>query len=196
MELHEYNILPQDGEAFYFRNFFKEVESNLLYDKLLRTIQWEQKQVMMYGKPIKIPRLTAWYGEEGREYTYTGLKNKPFLWTPELLEIKQRIELQAKVKFNSVLLNLYRNGNDSVDWHKDFEKELGVNPVIGSVSFGAIRKFRFKHECYNTMKKEIELTNGSFLLMKGATQHHWYHSIPKTAKTVLPRINLTFRVIF
>ncbi len=195
MELNEYNILPRDGEVFYFRNFFHEEECHLLYGALLEKIHWQQKQVMMYGRLLNVPRLTAWYGDEGQEYTYSGLKNKPLQWIAELLEIKTRLEIAAQIKFNSVLLNLYRNGNDSVDWHKDDEPEFGSDPVIGSVSFGGTRKFKFKHDQLKTLKTEIELTNGSFLLMKGSAQHHWYHSIPKTMKPVKPRINLTFRVI-
>jgi alkylated DNA repair dioxygenase AlkB len=195
MELREHNILPQDGEAWYYKGFFSEEESLVLYDSLLRNIQWEQKQVRIYGRLINEPRLTAWYGDEGSEYIYSGVMHQPLLWTPELLGIEAKVEAKVEVKFNSVLLNLYRDGNDSMGWHKDDEKELGINPIIGSVSFGATRKFKFKHNALKKLTVDIELENGSFLLMKGEAQHHWYHSIPKTTKAVGPRINLTFRFI-
>src|SRR6185369_8090553 len=124
-----------------------------------------------------------------------NLENKPLPWIPELLEIKHKIEIISPVKYNSVLLNLYRDGHDSMGWHRDNEKELGTNPVIRSASFGGTRVMKFKHASLKNCKEEIELSNGSFLLMKGSTQHYWYHSIPKTNKMVSKRINLTFRVI-
>jgi len=119
----------------------------------------------------------------------------PQPWTEELLAIKNRIEKESGQEFTNVLLNYYRDGNDSMGWHKDNEKELGVNPVIGSVSFGASRSFHFKNQSDKNLKEKVLLTNGSFLLMEGSTQHHWYHSIPKAQKISEGRINLTFRKI-
>ena len=149
----------------------------------------------IYGKEIDLPRLTAWYGDEGKNYSYSGIKVVPMKWTPTLLEIKSKIELVSGVIFNSVLLNYYRTGKDSVSWHSDDEPELGKNPPIGSVSFGAKRPFQLKHIENKNLKGTVELTNGSFLLMKGPTQHFWQHQIPKTTKQIGERINLTFRII-
>jgi alkylated DNA repair dioxygenase AlkB len=148
----------------------------------------------MYGKKVDFPRLTAWYGDNDKPYTFSGITLAPKIWTKELLEIKQKIETESKVNFNSVLLNLYRSGNDSISWHTDAEKELGINPVIASVNFGATRKFQLRH--IKTKEKiEIELTHGSLLIMQGELQHFWQHQVPKTSKVVSERINLTFRVI-
>lgn len=189
------NILPQDGEAIYLEKFFDKDQSTKLFNALKSDIQWQQQEIKMFGKLIQMPRLTAWYGDAGVNYTYSGLKNEPNKWTKELNFIKNRIEEKLGYKFNSVLLNLYRDGNDSMGWHKDDEKELGQNPVICSISFGESRIFKFKHEKNKKLNFDLELKDGSILLMKGETQHHWYHSIPKTKKVVKPRINLTFRLI-
>jgi alkylated DNA repair dioxygenase AlkB len=148
----------------------------------------------MYGKELLFPRLTAWYGDNDKSYTFSGITLRPNDWTEELFEIKNAIEKETIDKFNSVLLNLYRSGNDSISWHTDAEKELGINPVIASVSFGDVRKFQLKHK--ETKEKiEILLTHGSLLIMQGELQHFWKHQIPKTKKTVKERINLTFRII-
>lgn len=142
----------------------------------------------------KLSRLTAWYGDNDKPYSFSGITLKPKSWNNELISIKEKIEPISKVKFNSVLLNLYRSGNDSISWHTDAEKELGVNPIIASVNFGATRKFQLRNN--NTKEKiEIELTNGSLLIMQGELQHYWQHQVPKTNKVVGERINLTFRVI-
>jgi len=131
-----------------------------------------------------------------KPYTYSGTKMEPYPWTPTLLFIKEKIEKKTNINFTSVLLNLYRNGKDSVGWHKDDENELGENPPIGSVSFGETRPFQIRHKFRKELKKvEIPLTHGSFLLMAGPMQHFWEHQIPKTAKNIQPRINLTFRII-
>lgn len=195
MEPKPINILPGDGEAYLYDNFFSEEESTAVFDSLMKKINWEQQHIKLFGRSLAMPRLTAWYAEEGVVYTYSNLLNKPQPWIEELLLIKDRIEKATQSQFNSVLLNLYRSGNDSMGWHKDDEKELGKNPIIGSVSFGAERIFKFRHETSKFSGVKVTLSNGSFLLMKGATQHHWYHSVPKTKQDVLPRINLTFRMI-
>jgi alkylated DNA repair dioxygenase AlkB len=148
----------------------------------------------MYGKQVAFPRLTSWYGDNDKPYSFSGITLQPKEWTRELLEVKARIESLAHVQFNSVLLNRYRNQNDSISWHTDAEKELGQNPVIASVNFGATRKFQLRH--INTKEKlEIELTHGSLLIMQGELQHFWQHQVPKVSKDVNERINLTFRVI-
>jgi alkylated DNA repair dioxygenase AlkB len=148
----------------------------------------------MYGKKIDFPRLTAWYGNNDKPYSFSGITLQPLPWTSEILTIKSKIEPIAKTEFNSVLLNLYRDGNDSISWHTDAEKELGINPIIASVNFGATRKFQLRH-IKTKEKLEIELTHGSLLIMQGELQHFWQHQVPKTSKVVGERINLTFRVI-
>jgi alkylated DNA repair dioxygenase AlkB len=188
------NVLPKDGEALFFPDFFNPEESDRLFKSLSENIAWQQDQIKFFGKIYEVPRLTALYGDNDLTYTYSGIQMKPHAWTPDLLEIKGRIEEEANVSFTSVLLNLYRDGKDSNGWHSDDEKELGVNPVIGSVSFGASRIFKFRHLKDKTAEK-VELTHGSFVLMRGETQHKWEHQIPKTAKVLSPRINLTFRII-
>jgi alkylated DNA repair dioxygenase AlkB len=186
-----------DADVTLFEGFFSKQESDRLYKDLTEKILWQQDQIRFYGQMIDLPRLTAWYGENNKPYTYSGIPMNPHPWTEDLLFIKNRIEKEAGVTFTSVLLNLYRKGKDSVNWHSDDEKELGQNPVIGSVSFGETRPFQLRHLTRKDLEKvDIPLTTGSFLLMKGATQHFWEHQIPKTTREIKPRINLTFRVIF
>ena len=185
-----------DGEVQFFERLFDRAESDLFYQTLLASIQWQQDKIKLYGKTFDLPRLTAWYGDPGKTYTYSGIPMRPHTWTPELLRIKKRIEEQAGAEFSSVLLNQYRTGQDSVNWHSDNEEELGRNPIIGSVSFGETRIFQMRHSVRKDLPRvDIPLSHGSFLLMRGSTQHYWEHQIPKTARKVAPRINLTFRVI-
>ena len=162
---------------------------------MLEKIEWKQDKIMMYGKELPLPRLSAWYGENNKPYTYSGINLKPLPWTEELLQIKAKIEDVAKMKFTSVLLNRYRDGQDYVGWHTDAEKELGKNPVIGSVNFGATRKFQLRRIDDHSEKFEVELKHGTFLVMQGSTQHFWQHQVPKTALKIGERLNLTFRVI-
>ncbi|MGQ0442234.1 MAG: alpha-ketoglutarate-dependent dioxygenase AlkB family protein [Methylophilaceae bacterium] len=185
-----------DGEVLLFKHLFNRSESDLFYNTLLVSTKWQQDKIKLYGKAFDLPRLTAWYGDSDKTYTYSGIPMRPLAWTPELLRIKQRIEEEAETVFSSVLLNQYRTGQDSVSWHSDNEKELGNNPIIGSVSFGETRMFQMRHLKRKDLPRlDIPLSHGSFLLMRGPTQHHWEHQIPKTARAVKPRINLTFRVI-
>ena len=181
-----------DAEIEYFPEFFSREKSLNFLPQLLDTIKWKQNTIKMYGKENPVPRLEAWYGDPGKSYAYSGIRMEPSTWTDELNEIKRSIESEVAISFNSVLINYYRDGQDRVAWHSDDEKELGKNPVIGSVSFGAERTFKLRHKQYkeNNLKQSIVLKNGSFLLMKGATQHHWMHEIPRTAKPIGPRINL------
>lgn len=187
-------IKINNGEYIYIPNFYKKTLADFYYQQLLNTIQWEQQSMNMYGKQIPFPRLTSWYGDNDKPYSFSGITLQPHPWSEELLKIKEAIEPKAKVSFNSVLLNRYRNGSDSISWHTDAEKELGRNPVIASVNFGAERKFQLKHVQTNE-KIEIILKHGSLLIMKGELQHFWKHQIPKTKVAVKERINLTFRVI-
>ncbi len=189
----EFLPLP-DADISIYRTLFDQTESERLFSRLETHVNWKQEFIKVYGKPVPIPRLTAWYGDPGKKYTYSKIEMLPEPWNDVLLEIKLRIEPLAQVKFNSVLLNLYRDGKDSVSWHSDNEPELGQNPVIGSVSFGEARRFMLKHKS-KQLKDEVALTSGSFLLMKGETQHFWLHQIPKSQKSIGARINLTFRVI-
>lgn len=179
----------------YRPDVFTREKSADLIQKLKATIMWKQETIQMYGKLLNTPRLTAWYGENSKTYAFSGKKYDPHPWTPELLFIKQRVEQAAGVVFNSVLLNDYRNGSDSVAWHADDEPELGINPVIASVSFGQARRFDVRHKQDHKQKYSVELENGSLLIMKGDLQHHWEHQVPKSTKALNERINLTFRVI-
>lgn len=185
-----------DADLVLFESFFSNLESQKLYQNLIDKIQWRQDKIKIFGKLIDQPRLTALYGDINKEYSYSGIVMKPICWNEDLLFIKNRVEDIAKTKFTSVLLNYYRDGKDSMGWHADDEKELGQNPVIGSVSFGESRVFQMRHKFRKDIKRyDIPLTNGSFLLMKGTTQHFWQHQVPKTSKNLTSRINLTFRVI-
>jgi alkylated DNA repair dioxygenase AlkB len=187
------NII-QNGEFLFYPFFFNEEECNSYLLRLRNNILWKQESMSIYGKQINFPRLTSWYGDQERSYRFSGITLQPSAWIKELIEIKQKIEPIAEVSFNSVLLNLYRNGNDSISWHTDAEKELGINPIIGSVNFGETRTFQLRH-IKTKQKIEIELNNGSLLIMKGELQHYWQHQIPKTNKIIGERINLTFRLI-
>ena len=185
-----------DADVVIYRYLFEQKESDEIFLELYNDIDWKQESIAIFGKTVPVPRLTAWYGDSGKSYTYSKITMNPEPWTPTLLRIKSRIESLAELNFNSVLLNLYRSGNDSVAWHSDDEPELGNNPAIGSVSFGGTRRFIFRHKHKKELTKiETDLTHGSFLIMKGTTQHFWQHQVPKTKKSVKPRINLTFRVI-
>lgn len=190
------DIKIPDGKIIFHEGFFSLEESHRLMQSLIKTIDWTQDEVIVYGKRHKIPRLNAWYGDEGKVMKYSGLSLEPKTWTKELLEIKSKIEEASGTKFNSCLLNYYRDGKDGMGWHQDNEKELGINPIIASVTFGETRPFQLKHIFNKELKKvDIPLSNGSLLTMAGETQHYWKHQIPKTTKTLESRINLTFRQI-
>ena len=183
-----------NGEYIYIENFYEKNEADLYFNTLIKNIDWKQESMNMYGKQILFPRLTSWYGQSDKPYSFSGITLNPHPWSKELLEIKKNIEPLANVEYNSVLLNRYRNGNDSISWHTDAEKELGLNPVIASVNFGAERTFQLKH--IETKKRiDIALKHGSLLIMMGELQHYWQHQVPKTKKPKTERINLTFRVI-
>jgi alkylated DNA repair dioxygenase AlkB len=186
----------QDGEVWIMRNFMSFDDANRYFKILTDTINWKQEEITFYGKTYPIPRKTAWYGYEGFNYTYAGISCNPDPWTKELLEIKKDIEsFMPEEDFNSVLLNLYRDGNDKVSWHADDEKGLGKNPVIASLSLGATRHFDLKHKDNPKLKMRIDLTPGCLVIMTGELQHHWLHQIPVQKTIIEPRINLTFRTI-
>ena len=185
----------QDAEIIYFAPFFDKKEADAIFRQLAKDIPWQQDDIQVFGKIHPQPRLTALFGNEGKPYSYSNIKMQPYPWTLLLQKIKSYVESVSDTNFTTVLLNQYRDGKDSNGWHADNEKELGSNPVIASVSFGAERIFQLKHNSISGLKQNIILEHGSLLLMKGTTQHFWKHQIPKTSKPIGPRINLTFRVI-
>ncbi len=184
-----------DAEIIYYPNFFDKEQADSIYAELLQQIAWQQDNITIYGKTHPQPRLTALYGNEGKPYSYSSIKMFPQPWNSLLQKIKYFIEATTECQFTTVLLNQYRDGKDSNGWHADDEKELGKNPIIASVSFGAERVFQLKHDTIPDLKKNIILEHGSVLVMKGSTQHFWKHQIPKTTQAVGTRINLTFRTI-
>jgi alkylated DNA repair dioxygenase AlkB len=186
------SLLPCDGVAWLEGNALAASDADRLFDELTAGIDWRQEIARVMGRRVPIPRLTAWHGEAG--YVYSGIRMTPAPWSPPLLEIKAIAEACAGQAFNSVLLNLYRAGRDSVSWHADNEPGLGRNPVIASISLGAVRRFQMKHRG-SDQRVSLDLPHGSCLVMAGATQHHWLHRVPKTARPVGPRINLTFRTM-
>ena len=184
-----------DADIEYYPNFFEIERANELFDKLKAEIPWQQDNITVFGKTYPQPRLTALFGNEGKPYSYSNILMQPNSWNALLLFIKNEIEEICHENFTTVLLNYYRDGKDSNGWHADNEKELGQNPVIASVSFGAERFFHLQHNTIKEQKLKINLEHGSLLLMKGTTQHFWKHQIPKTSKEIGSRINLTFRII-
>ena len=184
-----------DAEIIYYPQFFDKEQADQIYAELLQEIAWQQDNITVFGKTHPQPRLTALYGNEGKPYSYSNITMQPNPWNTLLQKIKYLIESRTECQFTTVLLNQYRDGKDSNGWHSDNEKELGTNPIIASLSFGAERVFQLKHNTIADAKKSIVLEHGSLLLMKGSTQHFWKHQIPKTAKPIGNRINLTFRSI-
>jgi alkylated DNA repair dioxygenase AlkB len=186
----ERRALRDGGLLLYDEHFFDRAEADRLFAVLRADVPWRQETAR--GRPF--PRLTAWYADEGLTYSYSGVTHQAEPWTPELHEIKRRVESAAQADFNSLLLNRYRGGQDSIGYHADDEPELGENPVIASVSFGAVRDFHLKHRKSGD-KLTLPLAHGSLLVMAGTCQHFWLHSVPKRAGEVGERINLTFRKI-
>lgn len=179
-----------DLELMHMEGFIAKEDADTYYNSLLNNTPWREYQMPMYDKIVTAPRMVAWYGtqEETGENTLA--------WTPELSGLRAQLEKETGLKFNAVLLNLYRNGNDSVAWHSDKEHRIGSNPNIASVTFGQTRPFKFRHKTDKDIGQvEIPLHHGTLLLMSGTTNTHWEHHIPKSAKEMLPRINLTFRQV-
>lgn len=189
------NLELPDSDIVYYPNFLKEEDASSYFNVLRDIIPWQQDDITIFGKTYSQPRLTALYGNNGKAYSYSNIIMEPLEFTPELLNIKSVIEKEASVDFSTCLLNYYRDGKDSNGWHSDDEKELGQNPIIASISLGAERFFHLRHRKDKSIKHKLLLEHGSLLLMKGETQHHWYHQIAKTAKKIGERINLTFRII-
>jgi len=188
------NLLPQDGILIYRPDFMGPDEALEYLEKLTTSVDWEKHSIKFFNKLVPVPRLTAWYGD--KEYKYSGVLNVPLPWTEELYELKERAEEACETEFNSVLLNLYRDGDDHMGWHADDEKSLGINPVIASISLGEVRKFGVKHRYDKTIRPlSLEPQSGSLIIMKGEMQEYWHHRIHPTKKSKGARINLTFRKV-
>jgi alkylated DNA repair dioxygenase AlkB len=180
-----------DCDLLLIDNFFIKEEADQYYTKLLNETSWFEYEMPMYDKIVTAPRMVSWYGDTNRPER----KSNPN-WPKELLTIRKKVEAETTLKFNAVLLNLYRNGNDGVGWHSDKTTSTNKDMNIASVTFGETRMFRLRHKFMKHLPQiEIPLYHGSFLLMAGATNSYWEHQVPKTARDVLPRINLTFRQV-
>ena len=187
------NLLPYNGWASYEPRLLSKSESDDLMGYLMKEIAWQKEKLILFGKPIEMRRKIAWLGDKPFQYNYGGSTKTASLWPEGMQGLKKQIEASAKTKFNSCLLNLYFDGDDGMGWHSDNEKELIKNATISSISLGAERPFKFKH---NTTGDQIKITleSGSLLLMGGETQQFWKHALPKTKKSKTPRVNLTFRL--
>jgi len=185
----------QDATVIYYPNFISEEKEKTYFKHLLEATPWKEDHIKLFGKTYLQPRLTALYGLGDKTYTYSGLILQPHPFTDTLIALKKLLDTTCQATFNTVLLNLYRDGNDGNGWHSDDEKELGKHSSIASLSLGAERKFQLKHKQVPDLKREIILAPGSLLIMKGTTQEYWKHQIPKSKKIFGPRINLTFRTL-
>ena len=190
----DHNFLPKDGTVNYYGKLMPLDKANYYLEVLLNTIEWKNDEAVIFGKRIITKRKVAWYGDIPFEYTYSNITKQALPWTPELLELKALTEERTGETFNSCLLNLYHDGSEGMAWHSDGEKDLKKNGAIGSLSFGAERKFAFKHK---ETKEVVSMTleHGSLLVMKDETQTHWLHRLPPTKLVSKPRVNLTFRTI-
>ena len=194
-ERHGEELLPTDGSATIYDNVLNHLDHHVVLSHLIDDIPWQSNSITMFGKQHLEPRRTAWFGDDGAHYTYSGIQMTPLSWTEPLLILRDICQKYSNATFNSVLLNLYRDGHDKMGWHADNEPELGLEPVIASLSLGATRRFRFRHRS-TKQTVECELTHGSLLVMRGMTQRFWIHEIPRQTRVTEPRVNLTFRKIF
>ncbi len=188
------NLLPQDGAAYYLGVVLSPEETSHYIAELTKNIAWRRDDLVLFGKKITTKRKVAWYGDEPFAYRYSGMTKTALAWTAELLELKVLVEGHTRKTYNSCLLNLYHDGCEGMGWHSDDEPDLKREGAIASVSLGATRKFVFRHKA-SKEKISVVLENGSLLLMAGATQQYWSHSLPPTRRVLAPRINLTFRTI-
>lgn len=191
---HETPVLA-GAELQLWRALWPSAECAEIAAQLRQTLAWQQKPIVIFGREVLQPRLTVWYGDPDCAYVYSGKRNEPLAWTPLLTELRETVQAITGARFNSVLANCYRNGQDSMGWHSDDEPELGPAPVIASLSFGASRRFLLQHRKHKTQRLELLLQDGDLLLMAGATQRNYRHSLPKTAKPTAERLNFTFRWI-
>ncbi|MCK9605686.1 MAG: alpha-ketoglutarate-dependent dioxygenase AlkB [Methylomonas sp.] len=189
------NLAPQDGEIYYWPGFYGPEQADDYYQRLYQSLAWRQEQLFIYGRWLNVPRLMAWYGDPCAHYRYSGVDHQPLAWSVDLQTLRGNVEAVCKHGFNSVLANLYRDGQDSMGCHADDEQELGQKPLIASLSFGDSRLLRFIHR-KTGQKLDIDLGHADLLVMAGELQHHWRHELPKTRKSKQPRINLTFRRIY
>lgn len=189
-----HNLLPKDGTVLYYGHVMSVAEANFYLKNLLETIAWKNDEAIIFGKLIITKRKVAWYGSTNFNYTYSNTTKEALIWTPELLKLKNLVEEKTGESYNSCLLNLYHSGNEGMAWHSDGEKDLKKNGAIASLSFGAERKFAFKHKDSKETVSKI-LSHGSLLVMKDETQTHWLHRLPPTTRITTPRVNLTFRTI-
>ena len=187
-------VLDERGLVTYDRGFIDAPAADELLRELLCVVPWKQEHLRLYGREIPFPRLTAWCGDPGAVYTYSGIVNQPRAWTPGLARLRDRLHVALGVRFNSALLNLYRTGSDGMGWHADDEPELGAHPMIASISLGATRRFELK-PIPKGESVGLALEHGSLLVMSGDTQHCWKHQVPKDPTVRAPRVNVTFRVI-
>ncbi|PIF00477.1 MAG: alpha-ketoglutarate-dependent dioxygenase AlkB [Maribacter sp.] len=184
-----------DGDITYYPQFIDSQRATILFDHFKNTVPWQQDDIKIFGKVYPQPRLTALYGSEGKEYSYSNIVMRPKPFTEKLWETNTLLKELTQIDFNACLLNFYRDGRDSNGWHSDDEKELGRNPVIASISLGQERIFHLRHKKDKSLKHKLLLGHGSLLLMKGKTQQYWQHQVPKTIKPIGGRINLTFRIL-
>lgn len=183
-------------DVVYFEHFLNAEDADRYFRVLLDAVSWSRDEIVMFGKTVRMPRLTAWYGDPGAVYTYSGLRNEPMPWNPPLLELRARVDEAAGVAFNSVLLNRYRSGDDGMSWHADDERELGDAPVIASLSLGTPRLFVMRAKADKKRVLDVRLAHGSLLIMRGTSQKRFQHAVPKEKRAHGERINLTFRAIF
>ena len=188
------NLLPYNGVVNYYGQIFSDKDAYDFFESLMNEIEWKNDQAFIFGKVIETKRKVAWYGDISFKYTYSNITKEALPWTDLLLKLKEIVELKTNEKYNSCLLNLYHDGSEGMAWHSDGEKQLKPNGAIASLSFGAERKFAFKHKQTNEVIA-LQLVSGSLLVMKDETQTYWLHRLPPTSKVKLPRINLTFRTI-
>jgi alkylated DNA repair dioxygenase AlkB len=193
-EVPERELLPYDGSAMYFDWVLGDLDAGAVFSDLLKDTPWESRTIKMFGKEYPQPRLVAWFGDPGRGYTYSGISMNINPWTPQLELLKTICEQKAGRVFNSLLINLYRNGEDKVSWHSDNEPELGRDPCIASLSLGAVRRFKFRHLDSKEVV-ECSLSPGSLVVMSGLSQTKWEHEVPKEVRIKESRINLTFRSV-
>ncbi len=186
------NLLPRDGEAYYYGKVMDTVTADMYLDKCLSELSWEHDRAFIYGKEIVTKRKIAWYADKPVSYTYSGYTKIALVWPDCLREIKQVLESHCGEVFNSCLGNFYSSGDEGMSWHSDAEKDLVENGAIGALSLGGERKFSFKHRKTGE-SVSLTLEHGSLLIMQGNTQQNWLHSLPKTKKDVEPRVSLTFR---
>jgi alkylated DNA repair dioxygenase AlkB len=196
VDLFDSPVLELPDAEFDFRpHWLDATVAEQWLQQLAAETPWEQPQLLIHGQHFAVPRLLAWYGNPEASYRYSGLVHQPLPWTPLLADIRARVEEVAGQPLNGVLLNYYRDGNDSMGWHSDDEPELGRNPLVASLNLGGPRRFDLRRKGSGRIEHSLQLGSGSLLVMAGATQHYWQHQVAKTRKPVAPRINLTFRLI-